>query len=262
MKTTYRINPAYEHLRESIEAIPEHAYTPQRVFCHKRNVVELVDIAGIRMVVKHFRRPNLINRFVYALFRRPKADRSFDNALDFRSHGFRSPEPVAVIARRSPLLYSDSWYISLYDPSPPLGEFITEADRPRMDTLFATDERLRAFVDFAVRLFSAEIYQKDFNRGNFLTVTLPEGGYDFSLVDINRVQRSPVTPLMVAMAFKKFGADRAPGLIEHLTREISTRLGYTDAEIAAGLSKYVASARRFDRTRRLRKVLKRLIGRK
>lgn len=256
---TYRINPVFEKFTADFERIPSRDYSPTHIFCRKRNIVERTDIAGIDMVVKKFKRPNLINRIIYGNFRPSKADRSFDNALKFEAECFLSPQPIAVISRKCGPLFLDSWYVCRHIDATPIADFISEDDRPTMRRFFDSDPRMKAFLKFATRLFAAGIYQIDFNRGNFLVVDLPDGGFDFALVDINRIIRRKVTPAMIAMAFKKFGADRCPGLVDDITRSMARKLGFPDDIIDAQLKKHAARSRRADFTRKWRKRLKRAV---
>ena len=47
-------------------------------------------------VVKSFHRPNLINRFVYGIFRPSKAKRSYIHAGMFLEIGVGTPRPVVI----------------------------------------------------------------------------------------------------------------------------------------------------------------------
>lgn len=252
-----RIHPDYEYLRSEIERLPEHRYTPRTVFCNRRNTVEAVDMAGLPVVVKRFRRPNMVNRIVYRFFRHSKSRRSYDNALRLLSLGFDTPAPVAVIEDTAGPVFTDSWYVSLFSPDLTIGHYVTEEDRPTMRARFASDPMLQAFRRFAATLFAAGIYQRDFNRNNFLVHRTEEGDYAFSMVDINRLEYRRVTPEMIAMAFTRFGADTAPGLVEELTVETGTSMGYSREECERAGQKAVRRGARIERRREFKRAWRR-----
>lgn len=256
MSREIRIHPDYDFLRGKIAEIPGHGYTPSAVYCHSRNTVERVDVEGVPLVVKRFKRPNVVNRFVYRLWRAPKAVRSYDNALRLTDMGIDTPAPVAVIVDSRGLAVTDSWYVCRHVDALPVGHYVTEEDRPAMGGRFRDDPMLRAFLEFALSLFRRGVYQRDFNRGNFLVSRGAEGEFRFSMVDINRLQFRWVTPAMVAMAFTRFGAERCPGLIERLTVEFGTRLGYGEEECRRAAARCMELSVRMERRRKLKRKLR------
>lgn len=252
-----RISPAWEHLRELITQVPDGRFQVTHTFCNRRNTVQRVLLGDVPVVVKRFRRPNLLNSFVYTHLRPCKADRSFDNACRFIERGVPTAEPIAVIIDHKGWLMTDSWYISRAVDAEPIGVTVTEADRPEMDRMFDTMPMLQQFFDFAVGLFRDEIYQRDFNRGNFLVVQRKPGEWIFPLVDINRVSYGAVTPEMVAMAWVRFGCDTCPGLVERLTVEAGRRLGLDEAQCRHEARKAVARGARIERRRRIKRAVRR-----
>lgn len=252
MKREIRINPRYEHLRTELEQIPLHSYEVKHTYCNRRNVVELARIGRTNVVIKHFRRPNALNALVYDRFRPSKARRSYDNALRLPTLGIDTPEPVALITDRCAGLLTDSWYISLHVPAPPIGESVTEADRTRLDSRFQTDTMLKAFGKFALTLFEKGIFQHDFNRSNFL-VENTDGNFRFYMVDINRMEFRPLTPAMIAICWVRFGADLTPGLVERLTLEACEALGLDATQGLKAAKAMIAKGARREKRRQIKR---------
>lgn len=257
MKQDIEIHPRMESLRREIERVPEHTYRVLHTYCNKRNTVELAEIGGVMMVVKRFKRPNLINSLIYGRFRPGKARRSYDNALRLPRLGVLTPEPVAYITRRKGLLFTDSWYISMHVDAPPIGDTVTEADRTRMDTLFEQNDMLRAFRGYALSLFERGVFQRDFNRGNFLAAPRDNGGYEFYMVDINRLQFRQLTAPLVAISWVRFGADLTPGLIESLTTDGCRSLGYDEHQAHRAARAMTAKGARREARRQVKRWLRR-----
>ena len=155
------------------------------------------------------------------------------------------------------LAVTDSWYVCRHVDALPVGHYVTEEDRPVMDGCFRDDPMMRAFLEFALSLFRRGVYQRDFNRGNFLVSRGEDGSYRFPMVDINRLQFRRVTPAMVAMAFIRFGAERCPRLIESLTLEFGTRLGYSEEECRRAAARCMVRSVRMERRRAIKRKLRR-----
>ena len=76
------INPEYASMTSEFLEVVKGNYTPDVVFCNKRNVVEKVTVAGEEFVVKRYKRPILINRIIYCFFRKSKARRAYEYAVE------------------------------------------------------------------------------------------------------------------------------------------------------------------------------------
>ncbi len=181
------IAKGYERYSDFIHSIPSGGYVAETVFCNNRNVVELVTVEGFPMVVKRFKKPNLINQVVYAWFRKDKAWRSHDNALILLEAGIDTPHPIAYIRHVSGGVYQSGWYIYEYFAGDRLDSALKRLDQDGQDKL------MTAFFKFTIGLFAKDIINKDYNPGNVLVRPASGGCYHFSLVDINRMSHRPAT---------------------------------------------------------------------
>jgi RIO-like serine/threonine protein kinase len=61
----------------------------------RRNHIKVVEQKGRTVNVKSFKQPNLLDRYVYVLFRKSKAERSFEFAKTLIERGVGTPKPIA-----------------------------------------------------------------------------------------------------------------------------------------------------------------------
>ncbi len=178
------IHPEYVRLESSFEKIIAGDYTPDIVFCNKRNVVEKVTIAGEEFVVKRYKQPPLINRIAYCLFRKSKARRAYEYAIELLERGVDTPFPVAYYESYKKGLFDYGVFISKYVPYQ-LFENVYDESVP-------ADERaaiLEGFVDFMLSVHKKGIKPMDMNGGNIFYHKGEESGeYRYALTDINRMQ--------------------------------------------------------------------------
>ncbi|MDD5839719.1 MAG: lipopolysaccharide kinase InaA family protein [Bacteroidales bacterium] len=148
---------------------------------HKgRNTLTLARWQDKDVVVKDFGRP-LLRGWEYAL-RKSKARRSFENARTLLQRGIDTPAPIAYRERRSDLTnrLKGCAYICLYEPSQSLLDFYDTADAAF----------IHAFAAFVAGLHDKGIRHDDLNNTN-IRVTASDGGYRFSLIDLNRMHIYP-----------------------------------------------------------------------
>ena len=103
------VNTASEHLRDFTERLPELFDREGEVLHAGRNTIKAFEAEGERLVVKRFKRPNLLRAVIYTFFRRSKARRSYEHAVRLRALGVDSPEPVAWSEYRRRGLLCDSY---------------------------------------------------------------------------------------------------------------------------------------------------------
>lgn len=183
MKVIVKIHPDYARLEPFIrEMVFGEESRPQgaRVIYAGRNLLYRADIGGVPVVVKEFRKPNLINSFVYTTLRESKARRSFENALTMLRLGFLTPQPIAYAEVREGLRLMKSIYVCAE---------LTDAHEMRhWEDFDNADTLLPAFSKEIWRLHSMGVLHKDFSPGNILYTGDAESGYRFYYVDLNRMK--------------------------------------------------------------------------
>ena len=159
-------------------------YTPDVVYCNRRNVVEKVTIGGVPFVVKRYKRPIFVNKVVYSFFRKSKCRRAYEYALRLLQNGVETPFPAAYFECYKNGLFDYGVFISEYVPYK-LFESVYDA------TVTETErqEIIHAFVSFLVSVHKKGILPMDLNAGNvFYYKDADSGCYKFALTDINRMK--------------------------------------------------------------------------
>ncbi len=182
MKTV--INPVYAQLEAELLNVVAGNYTPEVVYCNKRNKVEKISIDGKDFVIKTFKIPHIINRVIYRFFRMSKACRAYEYALRLLESGVETPCPVAYFEKYRKGLFKQGVFISEYVPYKLLENLYEDVD--------SFDEResiLSDFIDYLHYLHEKGIVPMDMNAGNiFYYKNESAGKYNFAITDINRIE--------------------------------------------------------------------------
>lgn len=179
------LNPEYEHLREFVESLPEKFNEYGGIIQDKRNIIKVIEIGGIKLNIKRYRKPIFINRIVYSYFRNTKASKAYFNALKVIESGFDTPAPIAYIEEYNGGLLSFSFFISLQ----------LENYQEIRDYYFELPDKniafFKAFANYTAQLHEKSVLHLDYSPGNILIKNLGES-FNFSLVDINRMKFQPI----------------------------------------------------------------------
>lgn len=183
---TLVIHPDFRKLENFIRSIPARFAQGEGTVIHRgRNELRKMDYDGQTYVVKCFHRPNIINRFVYGIFRPSKAKRSYDHAEMLLNIGVGTPQPVAYLNIRSGLLFDKSYYISVASACPHVYQELFERKFDYEEAV------LRAIGRTTATLHEHGYAHKDYGRGNILFARTPEG-IRIELVDLNRMAIGPL----------------------------------------------------------------------
>lgn len=176
---------------------------------HKaRNELKIIDFDNISTVVKAFKIPNKINQIVYAYFRKSKAQKSYLNAIKLKQLNINTPEPIGYIEFYRGFLFKESFFISKefnYDYT--IRTPLREEDFENRESL------IQQFVAFTHNLHQNNVYHKDYSAGNILVNDNKDGTYEFSIVDINRMEFKPVDLNLGLDNFAKLWLDESSLLI-------------------------------------------------
>ena len=151
---------------------------------HKaRNELKIIEYKDIQTVVKAFRVPNFINQIVYAYFRDSKAKKSYKNAIKLRNLNINTPKPIGYIEFYRNFLFKESFFIS------EKLDYLFTIREPLRNTMLNDRELIiKRFVAFTYNLHKNSVYHKDYSAGNILVFKNKNDEYDFSIVDINRME--------------------------------------------------------------------------
>ena len=154
-----------------------------------RNLIRTATFVGaggdaIEVAVKAFRVPSRTQGFIYARLRPSKAFRSMEHAKRLVKLGIGTPEPVASIEYEDAGCLRESYYICRYWPSDvDLIRLLYRGDSSGADT----DSLLEHLARFTLLQHDNGVLHLDYNPGNIL-VRSGEDGFDFALVDLNRLR--------------------------------------------------------------------------
>lgn len=182
MKTSHHINDKFVELSDFVGNLPENYNSTGQLVHSGRNEVRIVQINGLVLAVKYFKRMTLANRFIYATFRKSKAQRAFENSAWLLKKGITSPENVAFIDCYEYSLLKKSFFVSLFTDYKPIKELFSL-------TLAESEEGLKAFARFTHLLHQKGVFHYDYSASNILYSNV-NGQYDFALIDINRMKIS------------------------------------------------------------------------
>lgn len=92
-----QISPAYSYLNDFVSAIPDNFAFMGKEVHTGRNEIRQVNIRGLVVVIKYFKKITWANRLIYSTIRKSKAQRAFENSIRLQTKGINTPEPIAYI---------------------------------------------------------------------------------------------------------------------------------------------------------------------
>ncbi len=200
MSHKYIINPKFNNFKDSLLNIQDIFNNSDESIHKARNELKIIDLNGIKCVVKSFKVPHFINRVAYSFFRDGKAKKSYINAIKLMELDVNTPEPIGIIEFFSAGLLNESYFISIYEPY----DFtIREVFHHKVDE---HTEILKQFVKFTYDIHQKGVWHVDYSLGNILITKQENNSYRFSLVDINRMEFKDIASLEGLKNFNKFWA--------------------------------------------------------
>ena len=183
---TLVLHPDFAELKDFMFSLPERFSQGEGTLIHDgRNQLRRITWQGTDYVVKSFRRPNFINRFVYGVFRASKAKRSYEHVELLLAIGVGTPRPVGYLNIRKGLLFDRSYYVTLASTCPYRYEDLFHREFPY------EDEVLRAVGHVTGILHNHGYAHKDYGRANILFEKTGQG-IKLDIVDLNRMAIGPL----------------------------------------------------------------------
>jgi hypothetical protein len=162
-----------------------------------RNIIRTVNLSnGEALSIKCFKKPNVINQFVYRFFRKSKAERSYIYGLYLQSRKLGTPAPVAYVEFPNTLSFNTSYYVCLHHEF----DFMYRALVLESQRFDDWKNILQQFTRFTFKLHENNVEFLDHSPGNTL-ITKNGEDYEFSLVDLNRMN---IKPLSLDQRIKNF----------------------------------------------------------
>lgn len=178
------VQPQFSYLKAEIETAIEQ-FNNQGTLLVKgsRNTIKIFPLNNQLLNIKAFKKPNLLNAFVYRFIRDSKAKRSYNYALRLLNSGIGTPQPIAFAEYNNGIGLGKSFYVCEH-----ITTEYTYRDLVETPDLKNHEEILRAFTRFCFKLHEAGVEFKDHSPGNTLIKINEDQSYSFCLVDLNRMQ--------------------------------------------------------------------------
>jgi hypothetical protein len=164
----------------------------------RRNKIKIITYNKNDVTIKSFKIPHLINKIAYSFIRDSKAKRSYNNSLKLKTF---VPKPIGYAEFRKYGLLQDSYFVcEKYDYDFTIREPLTQNDFLDKESIF------KAFAKFTFELHSKGIEHLDYSPGNILIKKL-ESGYEFKIIDVNRMRFRQLNTQESLENFSKLWAD-------------------------------------------------------
>ncbi|NNK82134.1 MAG: Kdo domain containing protein [Flavobacteriaceae bacterium] len=247
MKSVFQDN--YKSYKKNIDTLIASYDTKGEQLKDARNKLKIFDLDHFKVNIKSFKIPNIFNQIVYRFLRKGKAQRSFEYAKKLLDMGIGTPNPIAYYERKTLLLFKKSYYVSeqlTYDFT------YREVNN---DPYFPNRvEVLNAFVRFTFELHQKGIHFLDHSPGNTLikkTVT----GYDFFLVDLNRMKFEPMSYEKGVKNFERLSKHK--DVVELMSKEYAKCVNKPEEEVFELMLNYTNAFRtKIRRKKRLKSKIK------
>lgn len=220
------IDPHYQDHADFIGSIPRLLDNGEAEMVYdKRNQVARVRHQGVTMMVKRFKRVNVVQRVVYTFFRRTKAERAYLFAEEYRQRGIETPRRVAYMECRECGLFTVGYFVSEEAAGTECHLLLREVK------VFET--RLADAVAAQVLLMHSKgVLHSDLNLSNFLC-TSDGNGYHFTMIDINRSRFTTGMPSDDDCLKNLVRLTHRRDLYEYLVRSYARQRGWDEETTAA-----------------------------
>ena len=186
----------------------------ENIIKNNRNIIKKLRFGEIETVTKSFRTPNFIQGMIYKFFRKTKAKRSFEHSLFLNKKGIKTPEPLCYIEVFDRFRLRQSYFISRQINYDFTLDFATQKEAEDYKDI------LKSFINFTYNLHKKNIMHLDYVVGN-ICVKKINNGYDFFLVDLNRLYKGNVNSKTGVKNLKRISRD--PEIIKILANEYAIK---------------------------------------
>lgn len=214
-----------------------------------RNSLKLFQLGDQTINIKSFKKPNLINSFIYGFLRPSKAQRSFNYAHKLLEKEIGTPQPIAYFEERTAFRFKRSYYVSEH-----LEYDLTYRELVKESEYTGDESILTAFGKFTYELHKKGIEFLDHSLGNTL-ITIKNENYHFYLVDLNRMKFGMMDFETRMKNFERLSKDKEH--VRHMARGYAQESGENEETIYQTMHKYILAFQdKFYRKKRWKKRLK------
>ncbi|TWV13321.1 hypothetical protein FQ707_06510 [Bacteroidaceae bacterium HV4-6-C5C] len=173
------LDPGYEKAHTAIYELIKNYELAGETLYKGRNLVKHFHTEYGEWVVKRYKRPSILQRFIYTFFRKSKAERAFIFAQKLHSLNIETPQAIAYIEEKKCGLLSYCYFISTVSTYSSLYPILVEQS--------VYDQSLvKALAAFLKELHCKGFLHGDSNLDNILYKGNEETGFQFAVIDTNR----------------------------------------------------------------------------
>lgn len=248
------INPQFQSLEKQIVDCVYQFDSTGKVLFDGRNQLRKFSIDRYEIVIKSYKKPILINQFIYNWLREPKAERAYNFSLELIKLGISTPQPLSyaieIISGRLQKSYYACEFINGFE----FRDVILQENHIDRELL------IRQFTRFTFDLQQKKVFFKDHSPGNTLIRKADDGNYHFYLIDVNRMKFDVEFDLDKRL--KNFENLSAPDdVIQIMSDEYAKLIGMNKEVIYQKMSFYAQDARqKRDKRDKRKKLMKKLLG--
>ncbi len=246
MRSTFVVHPKYKGLEPQLkEVLQDFSTTGEYVTKGERNVIKKFKIETTVFNVKKFKTPNALQSLVYQFLRKSKAKRSYEYASKLIDFGIKTPFPVGYSESFSAGL-KESYYLSeQVDYDFDFRDLIHKQKFPNRE------EILKQFTAFCFQLHENNINFLDHSPGNTLVKDRGDGGYDFYLIDLNRMRFETLSLDQRMHNLRRLWLSKT--MIRIMSLEYAKLSGADKLEVRSLLSKHSRAFQKKVNSKKLRK---------
>ena len=209
-----------------------------------RNVIKIINLEEVELIVKSFKTPNSLQAVIYKFFRRSKAKRSFENSVLLKSRGVKVPEPIGYIEVYDRFRLRQSYFISSKL------DFDFSLNALTEKKIEGYKDILSKFIHYTYELHKKNIMHLDYGGEN-ICIKKTTSGYDFYLVDLNRLKDGTVSEKKGVKNLSQISND--PEIVKIIADVYATKISYSSVKTHKELKKFVSQ---FRQRLKLKKSLK------
>ena len=174
------VDEQFQHLTDAIARLPQMMDEGEgEVVYNSRNCVARFIVDDLSLMVKRFKRVNIVQQVVYTFFRKTKAERAYTYAAEFLRRDIDTPQPVAYMEERRYGLFITGYFVSIEAAGTETSLLLREVQHYPQDLAEAVARQM-------VLMHNKGILHGDPNLSNFLVTTQPDGTFHFTMIDTNR----------------------------------------------------------------------------
>lgn len=239
----------FRRYHDFIRSLPETFDCSGTLLYRERNTVKSFVTDGTTLVVKRYKRPNIVQRVAYTFFKKSKAERAYIFARMLRDRGISTPREAAYIEMRDGIMMSDSYFVSESCTLPALSTLLR---RPDFDRSVAG-----SLAEFLVRLHERGVLHGDLNLTNILYDMQPDGRCTFTLIDTNRSEFKQPTHADCIENLKRLTHDEA--LMTYVISQYALMRGWDrDETVGEVIRKVKDFEKKRRRIGRIKKIIRKL----